>query len=81
VHVDTTDTAQVAHDVLVVKVGSTALTTLRTLSNLDARPGYVQYSSDVSSFAGQTVSVTFDASEDSSLQTSFVVDDTSVATS
>ena len=68
-HVDTSEPGPVAHDVLAVKVGGTVPTTLRTLSNLDAQPGYVQYSTDVSTLSGQTVSVTFDATEDSSLQT------------
>ena len=36
---------------------------------------------DVSSFAGQTVSISFTGTEDSSLQTSFVIDDTAVTLS
>jgi hypothetical protein len=36
---------------------------------------------DVSAFAGQTVTVKFTGTEDSSLQTSFVVDDTALTAS
>lgn len=36
---------------------------------------------DVSSFAGQTVTVKFTGVEDASLQTSFVIDDTAVTLS
>lgn len=81
VHVDTAETDPTVHDQLTVKIGTPAPTTLQTLSNLDARPGYVQYTYDVSSFAGQTVTVTFEGAEDASRQTSFVVDDTSLTTS
>ena len=51
---------------------------MATYSNLNAASGYQQRSVDVSSFAGQTVTVRFTGAEDSSLQTSFVVDDTAV---
>ncbi len=78
VHVDTVETNSTPDDQLTVKIGTT---TLRTLSNLDAKPGYVQYAYDVAAWSGQTVAVTFDGAEDSSMQTSFVVDDTSLTTS
>jgi hypothetical protein len=61
-----------------VKVGST---TVATFSNLNAATGYVQHSYDVSSLAGQTVTVSFSGAEDSSLQTSFVLDDTALTLS
>src|SRR5205823_6834736 len=51
------------------------LSTLATYSNLNKAAGYRQVSFDVSSFQGQTVKVFLTATEDSSLQTSFVVDD------
>jgi bacillopeptidase F (M6 metalloprotease family) len=55
-----------------VKIGGT---TLATYSNLNAGPGYVQKSFNVSSFAGQTVTLSFTGVEDQGRQTSFVVDD------
>jgi bacillopeptidase F (M6 metalloprotease family) len=63
---------------LTVQVNST---TLVTLSNLNKAAGYTQRSFDVSAFAGQTVTVKFTGTEDSSLQTSFVVDDTALTAS
>ncbi|HEY0805619.1 MAG TPA: S53 family peptidase [Pseudonocardiaceae bacterium] len=78
-HVDTTETTTTAqNDVLTVTLGST---TLATFSNLDAASGYTQHTVDVSGFAGQTVTLTFTGTEDSQLQTSFVVDDTSLTAS
>ena len=78
-HTDTAETTtSTAYDKLTAKIGST---TLATYSNLDKNTGYVQKSFDVSSFAGQTVNVAFTGTEDSSLQTSFVVDDVALDTS
>ena len=51
------------------------LTTLATYSNLNAASGYVQKSFSVSAYKGQTVQIYLVGSEDSSLQTSFVLDD------
>jgi hypothetical protein len=78
-HIDTAETTTTTQfDKLTVKLGTT---TLGTFSNLDKVTGYVQKSFSVSGFAGQTVSLSFSATEDTSLQTSFVLDDTSVAAS
>ena len=78
-HIDTAEATQVtAFDTLTAQVNST---TLFTWSNLNAAAGYTQRSFDLSSFAGQTVTVKFTGAEDLSLQTSFVVDDTSLTTS
>ena len=78
-HVDTSETtSSTAYDKLTVKAGST---TLATYSNLNAASGYAQKSFDVSSLAGQTVTLSFSGTEDSSLQTSFVIDDTALTTS
>jgi hypothetical protein len=75
-HVDTAETStSTAYDKLTVAAGST---TLATYSNLDASSGYLQKSLDLSSYAGQSVTVKFTATEDSMLQTSFVVDDTAL---
>jgi zinc metalloprotease ZmpA len=79
VHVDTKETSSgTAYDRLVVQVGGS---TVVTLSNLDAAAGFVQKSFDVSALAGQSVVVKFTGTEDSSLQTSFVVDDTALTLS
>ena len=74
-HIDTSETGSTAYDKLTVKVGST---TLATYSNANAASGYAQKTFDVSSFAGQTVTLSFSGTEDSSLQTSFVIDDVAV---
>lgn len=78
-HIDTAETtSSTAYDRLTAKIGST---TLATYSNLNKATGYVQKSFDVSSFAGQTVNLAFTGTEDSSLQTSFVLDDIALDTS
>jgi len=79
VHIDTAETtASTAFDKLTVAAGTS---TLATLSNLDKTTGYGQKSYDISTAAGTTVTVTFTGVEDSSLQTSFVLDDTAVTLS
>ncbi|MYR18247.1 M1 family peptidase, partial [Streptomyces sp. SID6137] len=78
-HIDTAETtSSTAYDKLTAKIGGT---TLGSWSNLDKSTGYVQKSFDVSSFAGQTVNLSFTGTEDSSLQTSFVLDDIALDTS
>ena len=75
-HIDTAETTKTTqYDKLTVKLGST---TLATFSNLNAASGYTQHSYNVSSLAGQTVTLTFTGAEDSQLQTSFVLDDTAL---
>jgi subtilisin family serine protease len=59
---------------------NTVLATLATFSNLNKSTGYVLRSFDVTAFKGQTVRIYFLGTEDSSLQTSFVIDDTSCTT-
>ncbi|MEV6834181.1 putative Ig domain-containing protein [Streptomyces sp. NPDC051133] len=77
-HVDTAETTtSSAYDKLTVTAGST---TLATYSNLNKSSGYTQKTFDLSSLAGQTVTLKFNGVEDSSLQTSFVVDDTALTT-
>jgi hypothetical protein len=72
-HIDTAETTtSVQYDKLTVKLGST---TLATYSNLNKASGYQQRTFDVSAFAGQTATLSLTGVEDSSLQTSFVVDD------
>ncbi|MGW6014799.1 M4 family metallopeptidase [Streptomyces sp. NPDC055210] len=78
-HIDTAETStSTAYDKLTVTAGST---TLATYSNLNKATGYVQKTFDLSSYAGSTVALKFSGVEDTSLQTSFVVDDTAVTTS
>ncbi|POX43597.1 putative Ig domain-containing protein [Streptomyces sp. Ru72] len=77
-HIDTAETGSTAYDKLTVTAGST---TLATYSNVNAASGYTQKSFDLSSFAGSTVTLKFSGVEDSSLQTSFVIDDTALTTS
>ena len=78
-HIDTAETSTTtAYDKLTVKANSTVLA---TYSNLNHNSGYSQQSFDLSSYAGQTVTITFTATEDSSLQTSFVIDDVAVTLS
>jgi serine protease len=78
-HIDSAETTTITQfDKLTVKLGST---TLATYSNLNKASGYSQKSVNVGSFAGQTATLLFTATEDSSLQTSFVVDDTAVTAS
>ncbi|MDQ2837687.1 MAG: hypothetical protein M3Y42_19045 [Actinomycetota bacterium] len=75
-HIDTAETGTTAYDKLTVKAGST---TLATYSNLNKNTGYALKSFTLT--AGQTVSISFSGVEDSSLQTSFVIDDTAVTVS
>ncbi len=71
-HVDTKETGSTAYDKLTVKVGSTVLA---TYSNLNAGTGYTLKSLNMNAYIGQTVTITFTGTEDSSLATSFVLDD------
>ena len=75
-HIDTAErTTTVAYDKLTVQAGGT---TLATYSNLNHNYGYVQKSFNLASFAGETVTIKFTGTEDSSLATSFVIDDTAL---
>jgi len=78
-HIDTTETtATTAYDTLKVQIrnsSGTALTTLATYSNLSAKVGYAQVFFDLGSFKGQTIQIYLVGVEDTSLKTSFVVDD------
>jgi len=75
-HIDTAETTTTTQfDKLTVTVGST---TLATFSNLNHAAGYSQKTFNLSAFAGQTVTLKFTGTEDVSLQTSFVLDDTAL---
>jgi len=76
-------TTVTAFDTLRVQIrnsSNTVLTTLATYSNLDETTGYVLKTFDLTAFKGQTIRIYFLGQEDSSLQTSFVIDDTSCTT-
>ena len=78
-HIDTAETTTTtAFDTIKVQVlntGGTVLATLGTFSNLNKAAGYQQHSFSMNSFIGQTVVIKFTGTEDTSLQTSFVLDD------
>jgi hypothetical protein len=58
-----------------VKVGGT---TVASYSNLNAATGYAQRTVNLSTYIGQTVAVSFTGTENSTKQTSFVLDDTTL---
>jgi hypothetical protein len=78
---DTAETGSTAYDTLKVQVVSgTTTSTLATYSNVGANATWSQKSLSLAAYAGRTVTVKLLMSEDASLQTSFVVDDTAVTT-
>ncbi len=82
-HIDTAESGSTAYDKLVVSVKNSAGTTLATLatySNANKASGYQVHTFDMSAYKGQTVTLSFKMTEDSSLQTSFVVDKVSLIT-
>ncbi|MGX7828366.1 S8 family serine peptidase [Actinokineospora sp. 24-640] len=84
VRVDTAEqSATRAYDTLRLRVLDTngaVLGTLGTVSNLDAGTGYVQKTYSLLAYKGRTIRLAWVATEDSSLQTTFAVDDTSLVT-
>ncbi|MED7947383.1 M4 family metallopeptidase [Streptomyces sp. BE303] len=75
-HIDSAETTgSVPYDRLTVTVDGTELV---MYSNLDRAAGYTRRTLDLSSYAGQSVTVRFNGSEDGIYQTSFVLDDLSV---
>ncbi len=78
-HIDTAETTTTAaNDTLTVQVlntSGTVLGTLATFSNLNKATGYVQHSYSLASYIGKTVVLKFTGKENSSKQTSFVLDD------
>jgi subtilase family serine protease len=81
-HIDTKETGTTAYDKLTVTAtpsGGSA-TTLATYSNVNAATGYVLKTISLNSFIGKTVTIKFTGTEDSSLATSFILDDLSATT-
>jgi hypothetical protein len=78
-HIDTAETSTTtAFDTLTVQLrnsSGTVLSTLGTFSNLNKATGYQQKTFNLLSFKGQTIQIFFSGVEDSTLQTSFVLDD------
>jgi subtilisin family serine protease len=82
VKIDTSETSTTtAYDTLTLTVrdsNNAVLKTLATYSNLNRTTGYVLRSFDLSAYRGRTIRVYFLGREDSSLQTSFAIDDTAL---
>ena len=82
VRIDSAETTTtVAFDTLRVQIRNSSnavLATLATYSNLNKNSTYVLKTLDISAYRGQTIRIYFLGTEDSSLQTSFVIDDTAV---
>src|SRR6266480_3897844 len=77
-HIDTQEVGSIAYDTLRVQVlnsSGTVLATLATYSNVNAASGYSLHSLNMNAYIGQTVQIRFYGHEDSSLATSFVIDD------
>lgn len=83
-HIDTAETTtSTIYDKLVVTVknsAGTVLGTLATYSNLNKATGYQIRSFSLLPYKGQTVTLSFAMTEDSSAQTSFVLDKVSLLT-
>ncbi len=79
IRTDTAESGSTAYDTMKVQVVVDGVTTtLRTFSNVGTNATYTNYSHSLLAYKGKTVTVKFLMNEDSSLQTSFVVDDTAV---
>jgi hypothetical protein len=74
-YLTTQETGSTAYDKLAVKVGST---TVATLSNANTAGAWFATSADLSAYAGQTVTLTFAATNGTKLPTGFWIDDVSV---
>ena len=79
-HIDTAEPTTTAYDTLSVQVITSAgkYVTLASWSNMNAAAGYQEHTVDLSAYIGQTVQINFYGVEDSTQQTSFVIDDVSV---
>jgi hypothetical protein len=82
-HIDSAETTTTTQfDRMQVQIrdsgGATVLSTLASFSNLNKAAGYSQKTFNLIAFKGQTIQIFFTATEDSTLQTSFVIDDTAL---
>jgi len=75
-------TTTIANDTLTITIrdasSGTVLGTLATYSNLNSSAGYIQRSFDISAYKGKAIRLQFNGVENTSLQTSFLVDDAEV---
>ncbi len=71
-YISTQETGTTAYDTLVVKLGTT---TVRTLSNTSTRGAWFSSSVSLAPFAGQTLPLSFTATNGTKLPTTFWVDD------
>ena len=76
--IDSSEGTSTAYDKLTVTANGT---TVQTLSNVNQGTGYVKRTVSLSSYAGQTVTIKWTGTEDSSLATSFLIDDTALTLS
>jgi hypothetical protein len=75
-HIDTAETTTTTkYDQLTITLGNT---TLATYTNLDHHTAYTQHTLDLTPFNGQTLTLTYTGTEDTTKQTSFVLDDTTL---
>jgi hypothetical protein len=81
-HVDTAEPTTTAYDNLQVQVITSTgkVLTLASFSNKDAAAGYQEHTITLNAYKGQTLQINFNGVEDSTMQTSFVIDDVSVKT-
>ncbi|MGH8962906.1 MAG: putative Ig domain-containing protein [Jatrophihabitantaceae bacterium] len=76
--IDSAEGTSHAYDTLTVTANGT---TVQTLSNVNQGTGYVKRTVSLSSHAGSTVTIKWTGKEDSSLATSFLIDDTALTLS
>jgi subtilase family serine protease len=78
-HIDTAETTTTTqYDKFTVKAGAT---TVATFSNLNKATGYTVHAYNLGNLSGQTLTLSFTGTEDSSLKTSFVLDDVTLTAS
>jgi hypothetical protein len=77
--ISTSESGSTAYDTLKVQVVSGGTTTTKaTYSNVNKTSGYVQKTVDLTAYKGKAITVKFLMTEDSSLQTTFLTDDTAL---
>lgn len=82
IRTDTSESGTTAYDTMKVQIVSGTITsTLVTYTNVGTNATYSLKTFDLTAYKGKTITVKFLMTEDSSLQTSFVVDDTAVTNS
>ena len=77
----TDEATTAAYDKLRIRVraeNGTLLATTKTFSNLDAGQQFRLHTVDLTTFAGKSIQISFEAQEDARAATSFVIDDVKV---